>query len=103
MEDDPKKVLRTFLRVVGGILVLIAFLKLRTGFYVSELPFFLVMLIAGGICLYISQKIKIVKPGEDLSGLTLPEKWKCNCGGYNDKSDAFCGNCGNKNPAPPAQ
>ena len=97
MEQNQKKTTRTILVVIGGILVLIGIIKVSIiGYYPSEaLPFFLV-LIGGAICLYIASKIKIVKPGEEKSDVTLPGKWKCSCGSYNSKEEEFCGNCGAK-------
>jgi hypothetical protein len=103
MDLEQKKMLRTCLLVVGGILVLIFFIKLGFGMYVSELPLYLIPAVAGFICIFIAQKLKIVKPGEDKAGLMLADKWKCSCGAYNDKNEVFCGNCGAKKPELPAQ
>jgi hypothetical protein len=52
--------------VVGGVLAVIAIVKVSViGFYPSEAPLYIGMLIAGGVCLYVSTKIKISKGGED--------------------------------------
>ena len=95
MEQNQKKTTRTILMVIGGILVLIGIIKFSIiGYYPSEALPFGIILIGGAICLYIAQKIKIVKPGEDKSDVALPGKWKCNCGSYNSKDEESCGNCG---------
>jgi hypothetical protein len=103
MDDKQKKTLKTSLVVVGSILISIFIINRITGLYPSDLPLYLILAIAGIACLIASQKIKIVKPGEDRDGLMIAGKWKCACGTYNDKSNTFCGNCGAKRPIPPAQ
>jgi hypothetical protein len=55
---NKQKLTRLILMITGGILVLIAIIKFRTGFYLSDLPLFLGILIVGGIIAYIASKIK---------------------------------------------
>lgn len=100
MEQNPKEQMRIVFMVIGGILALIALMKMRViGIYPREAPLYFGMLIAAMICFYLAKKIKIVKDGDDSAGLSLPDKWKCSCGSYNGKDEDFCGNCGVKRPA----
>jgi len=46
------------LLVIGAVLMLFAFIKLKTGFYINEAPIYIGMLIAGAVCLYVFTKIK---------------------------------------------
>jgi hypothetical protein len=59
---------------VGGVLVVAAFLKISViGFYPGEAPRYIGMLIAGGVCLYVSSKMKLSKGGEDVAaGYAFP-------------------------------
>jgi hypothetical protein len=55
--------------VVGGILIVIAIVKFSViGCYPREEPLYLGMLIAGGVCVYLSSKMKISKSGGDPAG-----------------------------------
>jgi hypothetical protein len=97
MTMKSKKTLRYILIIAGIILVLISIIKFSViGFYPSEVPLYFIILVAGAACLIIAQKIKLVKPGEDKSGLGLPGKWKCDCGAFCDNGETFCGNCRRK-------
>lgn len=60
--------------VAGGALVIIAAVKFSIiGYYPSEAPLYLGMMIAGGICLYLSSKTKIRKgDGVSTGRATLP-------------------------------
>lgn len=102
MDNQQKKILQMILVAVGGILALILIIKKSMGMYLNEAPLYIVLAIAGLACVIVARKIKIIKPGEDKDGLMIAGKWKCSCGAYNDKSDAFCGSCGARKPQSPA-
>jgi hypothetical protein len=54
---------------VGGALVVIAAVKFSIiGYYPSEVPLYLGMMIAGGVCLYLSSKTKIRKVDDVAAG-----------------------------------
>lgn len=73
---NKKKLAQWILMITGGILVLIAFIKFRTGFYLSDLPLFMGILVVGGIIAYVASKIK--PPSSD--PLNLEGMWSASDG-----------------------
>jgi len=67
IKQDEKKQIKTILLVVGAILTLISIIKVSIiGFHISEVPLYFGMLVAGGICLYISSKMKIDEDEDEI-------------------------------------
>lgn len=92
MELNNKNVVKG----IGILIIIAALLKLRVGFYMSQLPVLLVMLIAGFACVYYSEKIVGTNPTDSNLSPSITPKWKCGCGSYNDLHEHFCSNCGSK-------
>jgi hypothetical protein len=73
---NNKKLIQWILIIIGGILVIVVFVKGRSGFYLSEVPLLLGILVVGGILLYIARKIK--PPSSD--PLSLEGMWSASDG-----------------------
>lgn len=94
--EQNRNVIKIVLLIIALVLIFGVYGWGRSGYYMRDLPVMGILLAAGGVCLFVAAKMKTTpQKGEELP---LSDKWKCNCGSYNGKTDETCWNCGGKKP-----